>query len=454
MTILNDDCKKLSIAVYGNYESLMMYDENEKYAPAGWTRSPVNQTVIEVSGTAPTGNTTTITTASDLYYRDLSTGFEAAAYRSTTGKIIISYRGTDSPLDILVDGYLATNHFISQVSKAEEFFLAVIEQYCKNADGTYDTSKVTLTGHSLGGALAQVIGAENNITTYTYNAPGMLDSLSLYSANSGNYSQITNYVTMNDYVGNYGAHVGTTYYVQPIPIGNNSVLHTTGNVLYDTHTSILHYTEQSFGQLYSASELGGFTQQQALSLWYYDANNNLTGQVGSNILNMISEPALKAGIDIINNSIGSPLNILKYSTPTISYTIGTAEKNTLNGKFTDTYGFYNDDFNDQIYGNEGNDSIKGLGGNDTIYGDNEVEPTDTIAPNCKDSIDGGSGDDLIYGGQGSDTIHGGDNNDTIYGDNEVINQNIDGGADSNVLSGCLNTVIKGRFTRFSELKGA
>jgi len=39
---------------------------------------------------------------------------------------------------------------------------------------SYPGVKVTLTGHSLGGALAQVVGHKLNLKFVTFNAPGML----------------------------------------------------------------------------------------------------------------------------------------------------------------------------------------------------------------------------------------------------------------------------------------
>ncbi len=95
-------------------------------------------------------------------------GFAAVAYKNNlTNEIVIAYRGTDSPLDILIsDGQIAFNLTPQQASAAVNFYEKVLAE---NAD-----CSISITGHSLGGALAQYVASLKHVPATTFNAPGML----------------------------------------------------------------------------------------------------------------------------------------------------------------------------------------------------------------------------------------------------------------------------------------
>lgn len=61
--------------------------------------------------------------------------------------------------------------------------------------------------------------------------------------------------------------------------------------------------------------------------------------------------------------------------------------------------------NDFLFGGEGSDQLKGGGGADTLFGGNGA-----------DQLYGGSEDDVLRGGADGDFLYGGANNDTLYGD--------------------------------------
>ena len=198
---INYSYLKISDAVYGKQPDK---DHSNAIDRSVWSQLPVN--VIF-------GDGSTLYTTPDInnnQYYSTTAGMQAAVYKDkNTGEIVISYRGTDSLNDIFgADIQIVKQKLDPQFVQAQKFYEAVVAQYCtKRADGTYDTSNVTLTGHSLGGALAQLVGVQNTVKTYTYNAPGMLDLASMICTNynsSLNYSYITNYAIMNDYVGNLG----------------------------------------------------------------------------------------------------------------------------------------------------------------------------------------------------------------------------------------------------------
>lgn len=87
------------------------------------------------------------------YTYNVSNGFQAKAYKNNdTGEIVIAFAGTDkfSLKDLATDASLASGVKPPQVDEAISFYKQVKEEFCKNDPN----SKITLTGHSLGGMLA------------------------------------------------------------------------------------------------------------------------------------------------------------------------------------------------------------------------------------------------------------------------------------------------------------
>ena len=333
------------------------------------------------------------------YYSDILKGFEASAYKKYifdangqkvyTGEITVAYRGTDSLNDMLVSdlGGVVAGVYQTQYGDAKKFYDAITAQYGSN---------VTITGHSLGGGLAQLVAANYGKTAYTFNAPGMLP----YINSNDNWDKITNYVIMNDYVGNFGDHFGNTYYIEPVPIGNNPNLGTTGDTMKDTHNSILNYNAEYFGNVLDLGVPAGFSQDEALSMWFYDVNTNPIIRETFRALNTVffdtvSKSSLQTAVSLLN-TLDSPKNQLHFRTSEGDYILGDAKGSDLSGVLTGS------EHNDLIYGNEGNDIILGGSGNDTIYGDfsNESNYNSTISYN--DWLFGEAGNDLIYGGFGND----------------------------------------------------
>lgn len=113
------------------------------------------------------------------YFRDDATGFEAAAFQNGTS-IVISFAGTyDNPLnpltnpDLQADIGLATGFGSAQLVQAAEYYLQV---KAANPDAT-----ITLTGHSLGGGLAALIGVFFGVPATTFDQAPFAKSAELDS---------------------------------------------------------------------------------------------------------------------------------------------------------------------------------------------------------------------------------------------------------------------------------
>ncbi len=102
--------------------------------------------------------------------RNRSTGFRGAVYLKD-GVYVVAFAGTDptSGRDILNDLQLATNWMPSQLKDAERL-MSNLEELCEGAP-------IVLTGHSLGGALAQVVGYYHDVRFVTFNAPPMASNV-------------------------------------------------------------------------------------------------------------------------------------------------------------------------------------------------------------------------------------------------------------------------------------
>ena len=162
-------------------------------------------------------------------------GFQAVAFGEITNsdaifeEVVIAYAGTNSISDIIYDDILgiASGNVPGQYTGALNFYNSILQM-----DNVSSNAEIVLTGHSLGGALAQLVGAKESLSAITFNAPGMMYALSQIGCSSSDvYDYIQNYIVMNDYVGNFREHIGKEYYYEPIPINDDS--------LRDTHTEIL-----------------------------------------------------------------------------------------------------------------------------------------------------------------------------------------------------------------------
>lgn len=98
-----------------------------------------------------------------------SDAFQGAAFRKG-GEVVFACKGTSQKRDVLADLKLGVGMNSSQFSKAEKF----IKQ-----TGSCGAQTITVTGHSLGGAIAQIAGHRNKLRFVTFNAPGV----ALYSRN-------------------------------------------------------------------------------------------------------------------------------------------------------------------------------------------------------------------------------------------------------------------------------
>ncbi|MEM4992260.1 hypothetical protein WKH56_06930 [Priestia sp. SB1] len=178
---------------------------------------------------------------------DVETGFDAVVYESGDD-VVVAFRGTQggeligpgfkdltTDIDYIVggravdepvrnkmgfnvkneNGEVKTETKVSnQFDQSDKLVQAVLKEF--------PDKNISLTGHSLGGALASYAAVKNNVKAVTYSSPSvvkLLNKKEQKKANEGKYDkQVVNYVHPKDSVGAggivaYKNHIGSTYYI-------------------------------------------------------------------------------------------------------------------------------------------------------------------------------------------------------------------------------------------------
>ena len=137
---------------------------------------------------------------------DLPSGYHGVIYKNLrTDEYVVAHTGTEFDTDklrdaVLTDAQMALLKVNQQLDDARDLVELAIEM--ARQDGT----NVTVTGHSLGGFLAQVTSHEYGLRGETFNAYG---AAGLYGVPEGG-SQVVNHVRATDMVGAANRHFGET----------------------------------------------------------------------------------------------------------------------------------------------------------------------------------------------------------------------------------------------------
>ncbi|MEJ1168141.1 XVIPCD domain-containing protein [Variovorax sp. CCNWLW235] len=139
-----------------------------------------------------------------------TTGFQATAYqRIDTGEVVIAYRGTEfgrEPVqDGLVDVGMALAGVNAQARDANAFTQKVLDKAKADAEKNNQPLNVTVTGHSLGGTLAQLHAHKFGLKGETINAFGAAGLV--HGVPKGGHQAI-NHVRAGDPVSAASAHFG------------------------------------------------------------------------------------------------------------------------------------------------------------------------------------------------------------------------------------------------------
>lgn len=152
-------------------------------------------------------------------------GFYGAALINSQNEILITFRGTDfsQPNDVITDLAIGLDH----VSKQMETAYHLYKKYANS------NNQITLVGHSLGGGLAEFVGAISGAQTYTLNGIGVKHLLNnidkskyiIKNADIEHCPNIENYISKIDVVGNLLEHCSNnSFYIdEPARLLNNPI---------------------------------------------------------------------------------------------------------------------------------------------------------------------------------------------------------------------------------------
>ncbi|RYF28875.1 MAG: DUF2974 domain-containing protein, partial [Comamonadaceae bacterium] len=168
---------------------------------------------------------------SDIQYKVLAyesnaqTDYQGTAYqRIDTKEVIIAHRGTASAKDGMTDAGMVFRGHNDQLDHAVAFTDRVIALARQRAEEKGHALNVSLTGHSLGGTLAEITAARTGLHAETFNSygPGALTGLDRYGVDvKAAHPNIVNHVRATDVVGSGGPHLGSTRtYAAPEDIEN------------------------------------------------------------------------------------------------------------------------------------------------------------------------------------------------------------------------------------------
>ncbi|ALN93790.1 XVIPCD domain-containing protein [Lysobacter gummosus] len=158
-----------------------------------------------------------------LAHVDKESGYQGTVYqRLDTKEIIVAHRGSEfdnQPFEdgLIADGGMVAKRANAQAADALEFTKSAIDMAKAHQDRFGGPEpQVTVTGHSLGGCLAQITAAKLNLNGETFNPYGAAD-LGYRIPEGGN--QIVNHVMAGDVVSAASKHFGKVQmYAEPVEL--------------------------------------------------------------------------------------------------------------------------------------------------------------------------------------------------------------------------------------------
>ena len=299
-------------------------------------------------------------------YFSLGTGASQQAllaYNPGTHTLAIAFRGTAGLTDLIIDLYGGLAGFGLVYQPFETFLVSKV----LSGATSFGANRILVTGHSLGGAMAELMMSRHadtgalSFSAVTFGSPGTSD---IIGNSSGSDARLLNigHVDLETAVGTSLV----TAYLQGDPVYRASVNeHILGSDI----------------RVNQPYERDGYLDQHD-SEQYQKTASAISRELTQNLQD------------------SHPFNVREFSyvratTPTDNYLSGNDNKNVVIGNSG----------HQSLIGRGGADILDGLEGNDTIFGDGG-----------NDTLYGGSGSDLLYGGENDDVLHTSDTDDLLDGE--------------------------------------
>lgn len=180
-------------------------------------------------------------------------GFVADAYQDQNGNIVVAFRGTDI-LRAVVQNVAANIGFLGVRIGTLQDYMRQGATFIADIHHRFPNAAITLTGHSLGGGVAEILGEASGLTTVAFNAPGVADVINELRPETDPLAVLnTNHITDNSNLLNVilqgdpvhlvplGAQIGQQVTLQTDAFGSSIFLPLLGPML---ETFVLFYNHR------------------------------------------------------------------------------------------------------------------------------------------------------------------------------------------------------------------
>jgi Ca2+-binding RTX toxin-like protein len=388
------------------------------------------QTYFEDGGQPPAGWVFVID--SDDLGIGLGSGYYGAVYRNTqTNEIVFAHRGTEFTQENDVEGLLqaALNAGLSQFVDAEVFY-NLVKADADFFAGAFPGS-VFHTGHSLGGGIANLMGARTGETTVGFNSIGVKGVMTQYGLDpNGSYGNIRNISAFYDPAKTVGEKIGTT----------QNVFVSSFAWIPDLFEPVVTFLGFKVGVVLGviAAKYFTFSQHNVDKLVEtISALGNITSDIQLTPAQEADFQDLEAALNEVPGLSDQAAARLFANGPSLNATQIQLEATTNE---TTVRSYAAEAGNDLVMGGDAGDQLSGGQGDDLIFGDtgdDEIDGGDgndfIVGGFGRDTIQGSAGDDVAVGREGDDVLLGGSGRDQLNGGDGA--DVVDGGAEDDVLRG-------------------
>lgn len=243
-------------------------------------------------------------------------------------QIVVAVRGSippvlkslqQTPWEFLKNWFVSDPSFATGTpSGALRDMVATTAAIVKSVRASYPDANITLTGHSLGGGIAQLIGAASHIQTYAFDAPG---GSSLSSKLTNELAPVSNigssYINDNirlegDPVSRIGNAIGSTYtVVQPGPFSwaKDAAYHALSPTSNPSDPSLIGYLNT-----FTDTSLTSFTSSSKIYSGIPSADTDYTSTYATMIVGAVGLTAYFAPVLVLGFAVG--VGVLKLVDPT------------------------------------------------------------------------------------------------------------------------------------------